>query len=150
MSVLVNGSPTPQFGVQKELRQRDLLSPFHFNIVVEGLNSLFLKAASMDLIKDETFGDNEVHISHLQFADDTILFLKPEVEYILNVKRILHCFELVSGLRTNFHKSCMVRVGRGKSNDSAWWASIFKCKNASLPIPYLGFLLGGRQGGKPF
>ncbi|KAK3231157.1 hypothetical protein Dsin_003038 [Dipteronia sinensis] len=80
MSVLVNGSPTPQFGVQRGLRQGGSLSPLLFNIVVEGLNCLFLKAVNLDLIKGESFDDNEVHITHLQFANDTIIFLKPKME----------------------------------------------------------------------
>ncbi|KAK2656845.1 hypothetical protein Ddye_009897 [Dipteronia dyeriana] len=48
----------------------------------------------------------------LLFVDDMISFLEPNMEYLLNVKRILRCFELVSGLRVNFHKSCLVRVGK--------------------------------------
>ncbi|KAK2637741.1 hypothetical protein Ddye_025536 [Dipteronia dyeriana] len=150
MSVLVNVIPTPQFSVQRCLRQGDHLSPFHFNIAVDGLNCLLLQATSLDLISGENFNDNSIHITHLQFVDDTILFLKPKVEYLLNAKRILRCFELASGLKVNFHKSCMVRVGRAIFNDQTGWAFLFKCKKASLPIPFLGFPLGGRPGAKSF
>ena len=83
---MVNGSPTPQFGAQRGLRQGDPLSPFLFNIVVEGLSALLYKAVSLDLIKGESFGKNEVHVSHLQFANDTVVFLKPSIDYILNLK----------------------------------------------------------------
>ncbi|KAK2635517.1 hypothetical protein Ddye_030309 [Dipteronia dyeriana] len=113
MSVMVNGSPTPQFGMERGLRQGDPLSHFLFNIVVEGMNCLLLKARNLDLIGGESF-DNNVHISHLQFADDTILFIKPRIDYLLNVKRVLRCFELASGLKINFYgesgnwKSCGV------------------------------------------
>lgn len=92
--------------MERGLRQRDPLSPFLFNIVSEGLNGLFRKAMELGLIRGATFGSNDVHISHLQFADDTILFLKPSLEYLCNDRRILRCFELVAGLRINFHKSC--------------------------------------------
>ncbi|XP_039040084.1 uncharacterized protein LOC120178234 [Hibiscus syriacus] len=49
-------------------------------------------------------------ISHLQFADDTILFIRPDQSSLINVKRILRCFELGSGLSINFRKSCLAGV----------------------------------------
>ncbi|KAK3218927.1 hypothetical protein Dsin_012897 [Dipteronia sinensis] len=76
------GELQAQFGLEKGLRQGDPLSPFLFNIVVEGLNCLLKKAANMGLMED-----------------DTILFIKPRMDYLLNAKRLLRCFELVSGLK---------------------------------------------------
>ena len=73
------------------------------------------------------FGDNVVHLTHLQFTDDTLLFLKPFLEYLRNAKRILGCFELVSGLKINFHKSCVAKVGKNGLNDSRW-VTAFGCK----------------------
>ncbi|KAK2642706.1 hypothetical protein Ddye_024469 [Dipteronia dyeriana] len=57
LSVLVNGCPTPQFGVEKGLRQGDPLSPFLFNIIVEGLNCLLHKAVNLGLMCGERFGN---------------------------------------------------------------------------------------------
>ncbi|KAK2638837.1 hypothetical protein Ddye_026632 [Dipteronia dyeriana] len=45
-----------------------------------------------------------------EVADDIVLFLEPKLEYLVNVKRILQCFELASRLRINFYKSCVVKV----------------------------------------
>ncbi|KAK0584469.1 hypothetical protein LWI29_013775 [Acer saccharum] len=148
--VLMNGRPTPQFGMEKGLRQGDPISPLLFNIVVEDLNGLFLKVSRLGLIEGERFDDSKVHITHLQFTDDTILFLKPRMEFVLNAKRILRCFKLASGLKINSHKSCVVQVGIGRDSMSPRWEAAFRCKQASLPITYLGFPLGGRPGSKNF
>ncbi|KAK2636690.1 hypothetical protein Ddye_031482 [Dipteronia dyeriana] len=110
VSVLVNGSPTREFRVKRGLRQGDPLSPFLFNVAVEGLTVLLRKTASMDMLKGIFFGDETVHVLHLQFADDTILFLQPKTEYLRNARRIFRCFELAYGLSLNFNKSCVVHI----------------------------------------
>ncbi|XP_028060751.1 uncharacterized protein LOC114264345 [Camellia sinensis] len=111
VSVLVNGSPTNEFCLEKRLRQGDPLSPFLFNMVAEGLNILFQRAKALDLIKGAVIGLREVNVTHLQFADDTIVFCEAEENDILSVKRILRCFEVLSGLKINFHKSTVCGVG---------------------------------------
>ncbi|KAK3199203.1 hypothetical protein Dsin_022618 [Dipteronia sinensis] len=142
LSVLVNDSPTKQFKIERGLSQGDPLSPFLFNMVVEILSRMFHRAKEMDLVRGAVFWNGGVHICHLQFADDTILFLDPKLEYLLNAKRILRCFELVSGLKITFHKSCLVRVGKKRPGEEDW-ATAFRCVSESLPVTYLGFPMGG-------
>ncbi|KAK3195492.1 hypothetical protein Dsin_026802 [Dipteronia sinensis] len=149
MSVLVNGSPTEEFTVERGLRQGDPLSPFLFNIIVESLSCCIMKAVDLNLLKGATLGNGEVQVSHLQFADDTILFLEPKTVYLINTKRILRCFEMASWLKINFHKSCVVRVGKKVEADDDW-AALFKCKKATFPITYLGLPLGARLSSKAF
>ncbi|KAK2663061.1 hypothetical protein Ddye_001635 [Dipteronia dyeriana] len=74
LSILVNGSPTFQFPIERGLRQGDPLSPFLFNLDVEFLNVILCRAKVLNMISGVDFGTDEVHISHLQFADDTMLF----------------------------------------------------------------------------
>ncbi|KAK2662893.1 hypothetical protein Ddye_001467 [Dipteronia dyeriana] len=49
---------------------------------------------------------------------------------------------MASGLRINFHKSCVVKVGK-KWQMEEDWVMAFRCKKATLPITYLGMPLGG-------
>ena len=107
ISVLVNGSPSRQFRISRGLRQGCPLSPFLFNLVVEVLSSFLHEAISRNLFKGIKVGRNEMSVSHLQYADDTIIFCKSQVDQLLNVKRVLRCFEVISGFKINFFKSSM-------------------------------------------
>ncbi|XP_016204098.1 uncharacterized protein LOC107644684 [Arachis ipaensis] len=86
-------------------------------------------------------GRDHVQLSHLQFADDTILFCPPEDETIKNYKRLLRCFELMSGLSINFEKSSLIPI----NCDEQWvrrMCHVLGCKQESLPVKYLGISLG--------
>ena len=76
-SVLVNGSPEGFFGSSCGLRQGDPLSPLLFLLIMEVLSRLLKKSEECNLIRGFQVGSvNSVglRISHLLFADDTILF----------------------------------------------------------------------------
>lgn len=60
---------------------------------------------------------------------------------LVNLKRILRCFEVMSGLRINYHKSqvCGVGVADGVLGR---FADILNCKTKKLPVKYLRLPLG--------
>ncbi|XP_028056986.1 uncharacterized protein LOC114260979 [Camellia sinensis] len=126
ISVLVNGSPTSEFSPMKGLRHGDPLSHFLFNIVVEGLNIVMERAKEEGLIIGASVGPNELKLSHLQFADDTIIFCEAEWEEVIAVKGILRCFELMSGLKIN---SIKVRYGK---EEAAMWKQVVCSKYGGL------------------
>jgi hypothetical protein len=66
-------------------------------------------------------------LTHLQYADDTIIFLEVAREVIANTKLLLYCFENMSGLKINYHKSEVVVVGAIKK-ESADIANILNCR----------------------
>ncbi|KAE8682024.1 Serine/threonine-protein kinase CTR1 [Hibiscus syriacus] len=76
VSVLVNGVPSEEFPMAKGLRQGGSLSPLLFNLVGDLLILLLLKAISEGLFCGLQIGRNEtfVDFSHLQFANDLIIF----------------------------------------------------------------------------
>ncbi|KAK2662676.1 hypothetical protein Ddye_001250 [Dipteronia dyeriana] len=136
--------PTKEFSMNRGLRQRDPLSPFLFNLVVEVLSCMLVKAREQGLIRGISFQNDVVHLTHLQFVDDTLLFIDPSLDYLLNSKCILRCFEVISGLKINFHKSCLVKIGR-KSHDEVDWAGFFRYVSSNLPMTYLGLPVGGNM-----
>ncbi|CAL5403808.1 unnamed protein product [Camellia sinensis] len=141
VSVLVNGSPTEEFCPQRGLRQGDPLSPFLFNIVAEGLNILFERAKEMGLIQGVAIGNNGVRVTHLQFADDTIIFCEAEWVEVVTIKRILRCFEILSGLKINYHKSVIAGIGVEEGLMQSFAAKL-NCVHQNLPLKYLGLPLG--------
>ena len=83
-------------------------------------------------------GDGEC-VTHLLFADDTILFCNVDVEQILHIRVLLLSFQAVTGLKVNVHKSEMVPVG--EIVDVHALAEILGCRVGELPMSYLGMPL---------
>lgn len=73
----------------------------------------------------------------LQYADDTIIRLKHDVEGARNMKLLLYLYELMVGLKINFSKSEVITI-----NDEEGWdrryAKLFNCQVGTFPIKYLG------------
>ncbi|GJW16706.1 transposon TX1 [Tanacetum coccineum] len=72
MSILVSGSPTEEFCLERGVRQGDPLSPLLFILAAEGLNAIVNEAVEHGIFRGVKVGRNRVVVSHLQYADDTI------------------------------------------------------------------------------
>ena len=81
-----------------------------------------------------------MHISHLLFADDTILFCDASREQLLSIRLVMSCFQAFTGLKVNVGKSEIVLVGEVNNLDAL--ANILQCRVSSLPMKYLGMPLG--------
>ena len=103
-SVLINGSPKGYFSAANELRQGDPLSPLLFILVTYIFNRMLCIDKENNLINEIKFLHNGLDVLNIQYADDTLLFLEPSEMCLINLKRILCCFQTSSGLKINFHK----------------------------------------------
>jgi len=107
----VNGSPTYEFPLQRGLRQGDPLSPFLFLLVAEGLNVLMHSVVENNLYKGYGVGtSNSVVVSHLQFADDTLLIGEKSWANVRALRAVLTLFADMSGLKVNFNMSLLVGI----------------------------------------
>lgn len=116
---------------------------FLFLIAAEGLNDLFQQ--SVRLGKFEGYGigmANEVGVSLIQFADDTLFIGMASMQNTLTIKSVLRCFELASGLKINFHKSKLVGI-EVEGSITRRIASFLNCKVMRVPFTYLGLPVGG-------
>ena len=142
-SVLVNGSPVGFFGSSRGLRQDDPLSPLLFLLVMEVLSRILKKTEDSGLLRGFHVGpvnSIRVRISHLLFADDTILFCDASRDQLLAIRLALSCFQAFTGLKVNVEKSEIVPVAEVGNIDDL--ASILRCRVGSLPMKYLGMPLG--------
>jgi len=142
-SVLVNGSPTDEFSLGRGLRQGDPLSPFLFLLAVEGFHVLMDSLSHNNLYKGNKVGRNDpVVVSHLQFADDTLILGEKSWANIRAMRAVLIIFQELSGLKVNFSKSLLV----GVNVPGSWLveaAMVLNCKVRTIPFMYLGLPIGG-------
>jgi hypothetical protein len=106
-SVKVNGGKSEPFSPSRGLRQGDPLSPYLFLFCVEGFSTLLKKAQDDNMLKGVQFGTDGPHITHLLFADDSIVFLEASVESFLTLKEVLLAYESASGQKVNLQKSAI-------------------------------------------
>ena len=110
---------------------------------MEALSRLIDKASGVGLLSGFPVGREAIDplkISHLLFADDTLIFCEANPDSLTYLRVMLTCFEATSGLRVNLGKSELVQVGEMPHLEEL--ADILGCKTATLPMKYLGLPLG--------
>jgi hypothetical protein len=136
-SILINGSPHGFFGTSRGLRQGDPLSPLLFVLVMDAFNRMLSRTMDGGFLfgfQVENLNNFPLGISHLLFADDTLVMC------IHNLDHILQCFEAISGLKVNLQK--FEKVAMGEVLHIEELANILYCNTSSLPLHYLGLPLG--------
>ena len=141
-SILVNESPTGFFGSSCGICQGDPLSPLLFLLVMETLSRLLKRTENGGFLCGFQAGSNRqqgVHISHLTFADDTILFYDASREQLLYIRMVLIFFEAITGLKVNVGKNEIVPIGDVGNLNAL--ARTLCCKVGTLPMRNLGMPL---------
>jgi hypothetical protein len=96
-SIRLNGNLLQKFAPTRGLRQGDPLSPYLFLFVAEGLSRLLRQEINSGQLNELKICRQSPGISHLLFADDSILFFEANMDQAMRVKSILSKYELATG-----------------------------------------------------
>ena len=145
-SVIINGSPVGFFQSSRGLRQGDPLSPYLFVIGMEVLSCLINRAVDGNYLSGIRVANGrgeDLAISHLLYADDTLIFCEDDLEQLKFLSWILMWFEAMSGLKINLAKSEIIPFR--PVNNLMELASELGCNIGSFPTSYLGLPLGAKH-----
>ncbi|KAM2673196.1 hypothetical protein EV2_014512 [Malus domestica] len=104
-AIMLNGQPGSKFAPTRGLRQGDPLSPYLFLLVSEVLSLLIQKASGTKMINGVQFNPMGPCISHIFFADDTLIFLRADKKNCSNLGSLIQEYCLASGQQVNLQKS---------------------------------------------
>jgi len=91
-NIMVNGESVGTVTPTRGIRQGDPLSPYLFIVCAEGLSILLQQAESRGDIHGIKVARGAPSVSHLLFADDTLLFFKANTRESQTVKDVLDLY----------------------------------------------------------
>ncbi|XP_074315430.1 uncharacterized protein LOC141651628 [Silene latifolia] len=95
--VLINGSPSEAFVPERGLRQGDPISPYLFILCAEVLSSMLRRKVELGSLHGIRIAPQAPIVSHLFFADDSIIFAKANESQARVVLDVLNQYEAASG-----------------------------------------------------
>ena len=104
-AVLLNGQPMGNIKPTRGLRQGDPLSPYLFLLCALGLQGLLKKAEVQGDINGVSICCNGPKVSHLFFADDSVLFCRAKEKECQTILDLLAIYERGSGQKINREKT---------------------------------------------
>lgn len=104
-------------------------------IVVEALHAMFVKANQQNIFHGFHVENSVEELSHLQIADDTLIFCEAKSNEVETPKFILRWFSLCSSLKINYDKCEMYGIRLDNSSLHAL-ATSFGCKVGYFPSKY--------------
>jgi hypothetical protein len=107
-SMVVNGNLVGNIYPTRGIRHGDPISPYLFIICADALNSLIYRAVDTGIITGVPTSPSGPRLSHLFFADDSLLFCKANLVEWRRLMRILGVYEVGSGPKLNLQKTSIL------------------------------------------
>ncbi|KAK3192991.1 hypothetical protein Dsin_024301 [Dipteronia sinensis] len=137
-SFLINGEVCGSIKPSRGLRQGDPLSPFLFLFCTEGLSNLIQQAQQRGTITGFRCSRDGPAITHLFFADNSLLFTKANEVNCVAIRNLLHVYATASGQVINFNKSVMCVSPSYSASVGERLASVMGIKLVDCHENYLG------------
>jgi hypothetical protein len=97
------------FLIGKGVKQGDPITPILFNSMADVFTRMLAKAATHGHFAGLMQSMTNTWVMCMQYADDTVLFLKTNLPSFINLKWMMSCFEQMCVMRINFHKCTKLR-----------------------------------------
>jgi hypothetical protein len=138
LQVLFNGGKLRKFKPSRGVRQGDPISPYVFLLAVEGLSCLLKHHNLSSALNGLRVASSAPMVSHLLFADDSMLLFKEDVGSAEKVQLLLDKYFLASGQRINRDKSSIHFSKRCPANVKESVKIALDVHSESLNEKYLG------------
>ena len=106
-SIKINGIPRGTIIPSRGICQGDPLSPYLFLLCVKGLSSLIKSSVVMGTLEGVAICWNSPKLSHLFFANDSLIFCKASLSECDALQNILSVYEQASGQQLNRAKTSL-------------------------------------------
>ncbi|KAL5580419.1 hypothetical protein UlMin_012861 [Ulmus minor] len=130
----VSGAVIPHRG----LRQGDPLSPYLFVLCAHGLSEMLACFEERKLFTGIKIASGCPSISHLFFADDSLIFCKAKLSEATHLKSCLNSYAKASGQLINFDKSAFSFSPNTRGDDKITICSVFGVNQVQSHELYLG------------
>ena len=106
-SALINREPHGHITPTRGLRQGDPLSPYLFLLCMEGFHGLLMKAEENRDIRGVSICQSAPKLTHLLFADDSLIFCRVKINECEKILEILAIYERASRQQINRDKTTL-------------------------------------------
>ncbi|XP_043694514.1 uncharacterized protein LOC122645253 [Telopea speciosissima] len=136
--LLINGAPRGFITPTRGIRQGDPLSLALFVLCSQALSAVLQQAELAGFIKGIKVRNRTSPLSHLLFADDSLIFSEVSIDGIHNLKACLDLYCQASGQQINLNKSSLIFSPNIAPKFKCWFSRILKIKYGECPKIYLG------------